>query len=91
MKRSHRTAVEVAEVLAGVGVQIVHLQPDVKNVLKLSLELNVKIKTIAQTARNDQIAHKITKTLSRLFVKKTKKLNSSYLNLSTTSSEQWVS
>jgi hypothetical protein len=91
MKRRLQTDVEVAEALAAVGMQNVHLQTNVTNVPKLRHALSEMIKMIAHSERNDQNARSVTKILNRLFVKKTKKLNSSYLNLSTTSSEQWVS
>jgi hypothetical protein len=96
MKRSLQTDVEVAEAVAVVVVKVVRLRTDVTNVPKVGHVRSEKIGTNAHSVKIDQIEHnaknarKITKILSRLFVKKTKKLNSSYLNLSTTSSEQWV-
>jgi len=78
MKRSLETDGEVAEALVAgvvvVVVEIVHLQTDVTNVLKIRHILNVKIRKI------DHSAHNATRMRSRLFVKKTKKLSNLYLN-----------
>jgi hypothetical protein len=95
--------VEEANVAVAVGVDetdavlndhlrtIVMIDQLDRNVPKGLLAQNAQLDLLDMSAKIDRIGQSKIMTRSRSFVKKTKRPNSSYLNSSITSSEQWAS